>query len=160
MFIHDKSHKRNVCAHLKCFAHRIQSFPLRYSEKRPVNNKQSASFSFSSVESSAKRSAMYVPESDGVSDGVRYRQYFLFLLLEGPRRAYDASRMVLVFVACLIFLSRVGATNFLQFEVVIFFAVSPSLFSCRFRHGTGLMSEARRVAAEGNGKKLAELNYG
>ena len=117
-------------------------------------------FSFSSVESSAKVSAMYVPESDGVSDGVGYRQSFLFLLLEGPRRAFDESRLVLHFVACLIFLSWVGATYFLYVEVVIFFAIPPRLFGCRFRRGTGLMSEAVRKSAEVNGEKLTELIEG
>ena len=61
MFIHDKAHKQSVCAYLKCFAHRIHSFPLWSSEKRPVQNTQSASCSSSSVESSAKGTARSVP---------------------------------------------------------------------------------------------------
>jgi len=42
-------------------------------------------------------------ESDGVSDGVGSRQTLHFRLFEGPRRAFDASRMVLDLVASVIF---------------------------------------------------------
>ena len=72
--------------------------------------RQSASCSSScSVESSAKGTVKSVFESDGVSesdgmsDGVGSRQTFLFLLFEGPIRAFEESRWVLDLVACLIF---------------------------------------------------------
>jgi len=103
VFTHDKPHKQSVCAHLKCFAHRIHSSPLWSSEKRPVYNTQSASCSSSSVEPSAKGTARSVSKSDGVSDGVGFRQTLLVRLFEGPRRALDASRLVLDLVVCLIF---------------------------------------------------------
>jgi hypothetical protein len=99
VFIPGKANKQNF---LQYFAHRIHSSPLWSSEKRPVQNTQSASFS-SSVESSARGTASSVSESDGVSDVVGSHQTFLFLLFEGTRRAFDASRQVLNLVARLIF---------------------------------------------------------
>jgi hypothetical protein len=82
---------QSVCSHLKHFAHRIQSSPVRSSEKQPVQYRQSASCSSSSsVASSAWGTANLVSESDGVSDGVGTQQTLLFRLFEGPRRAFDA----------------------------------------------------------------------
>jgi len=75
-----------------------------------------------------------VSESDGVSDRVGSLQTLLFRLFEGPRRALDASRLVLDLVACLI----------LFFELLqqIFYKVN-SLFSLLLHHeylavGSGL----------------------
>jgi len=67
-----------------------------------VQNTQSA-YCSSSVESSSKGTDRSVSEFDGVSDGVRSRQTLLFRLFEGPRRAFDASVLVLDIVVCLIF---------------------------------------------------------
>ena len=94
-----------VCAQLKYFAHRIHSSPLWFSEKRPLQNTRSASFSSSSVESSAKGTVSSVSQTDVVTDGVGSRKTLLCRLFEGPRRAFDASRLVLDLVACLIFFS-------------------------------------------------------
>jgi hypothetical protein len=92
-----------MCSHLQYFTHRIHSSPLWSSEKRPVQNTQSAPCSpSSSVESLARGTANSVSESDGTSDGVGSWQTLLFRLFEGPRRAFDASRQVLDLVACLI----------------------------------------------------------
>jgi hypothetical protein len=44
-----------------------------------------------------------VSESDGVSDGVEYRQTLHFRLFEGPRGAFEESPLVLDLVACLSF---------------------------------------------------------
>ena len=132
MFIHDKAHRQSVCAHLKCFIHRIHSSQLWSSEKWPVHNTQSASCSSSSVESSATRTARSASESDGVSNGVGSQQTLFFRLFEGPRRAFDASWLVLDLVACLIF--WVASTNFCKLN---------SLFPLLFHHeylavGSGL----------------------
>jgi hypothetical protein len=86
MLIPDKTNSssipaQSVCAHLQYFAHRIHSSPLLCSDKRPVQNTQSAS----SVELSARGTASSLSESDGVSDGVGSRQTLLFRLFEGPR---------------------------------------------------------------------------
>jgi len=106
---------QSVCAHLKYvyFAHHIHSSTLRYSEKRPVQNTQSASCFSSSVESSAKGTVSSVSESDRMSDGVGSRQTLLFCHFEGPRVAFDASRLVLDLVVCLIFFFWVVPTKFL-----------------------------------------------
>ena len=87
---------------MKYFAHRIHSSTLWSSEKRQVHNTQSASCSSSSVESSAKGTVRSVSESDGVTDEAGFRQTTLFCLSEGPRRAFDASRLILDLVACMI----------------------------------------------------------
>ena len=109
MFIPDKAHKQNlppyqhkVRAPIWNISHIIQSSPLWSYEKRPVQNTQSASCSSSSVRSSAKGTARSVSECYGVSDGVGSQQTLLFRLFEGPRRAFDASQMVLDLVACFI----------------------------------------------------------
>ena len=73
-------------------------------------------------------------ESDGVSDGVGSRQTLLFRLFEGPRRAFDACRLVLDLVACLIFFSELPQQNFCKLN----------LFSLLFHHedlavGSGLV---------------------
>jgi hypothetical protein len=78
---------QNVCANLKYVAHLIHSSTLRSSEKRPVQNSQSASFSSSSVETSAKGTVRLVSESDGMSDGVGSRQTLLFRILYSVDRA-------------------------------------------------------------------------
>jgi hypothetical protein len=64
--------------------------------------------------------------------------------------------IVLDLVACLIFFFFVAPTNFLQTELALFFAVPPRVFGCRFRFGTGMISDARRASADVNGEKLAE----
>jgi hypothetical protein len=67
---------------------------------------QSASCSSSSVELSVKGTSRSVSESDGMSDGVGSRQTLLFCHFEGPRRAFNASWLVLEvldLVACMIF---------------------------------------------------------
>ena len=126
---------QSVGRHLKNFAYRIQSSPLWSSEKRPVQNTQSASCSSSStVESSAKGTARSVSESDGVSDGVGFRKTFLFRLFEGPRRAFDASRLVLDLVPCLFSFSNLPQQILCNVN---------SLFSLLFHHenlalGSGL----------------------
>ena len=97
----------------KYFAHRIHSSTLWSSEKLPVQNTQSASCSSSSVESSAKGTVSSVSESDRMSDGVGSRQTLLFCHFEGPRVAFDASRLVLDLVVCLIFFFWVVPTKFL-----------------------------------------------
>ena len=56
-----------------------------------------------SIESSEKGTARSVSESDGVSDRTRSRQTLLVRLFEGPRREFDAGRLVLDLVACFIF---------------------------------------------------------
>jgi hypothetical protein len=129
----------SVCVHLKYFTYCILSSPLRSSEKRPVQNKQSASCISSYVESSAKGTARSVSESDGVSDGVGSRQTLLFRRFEGPRRAFDASRLVLDLVACLIFFFWVASTICCKLN---------SLFSLLFHHddfasGSGLARSDR-----------------
>jgi len=48
-----------------------------------------------------------------MSDEVGSLQTLLFRLFEGPRRAFDASRLVLDLVTCLIFFFYVPQTNFL-----------------------------------------------
>jgi len=101
-----------VCAHLKYFPHRIHSSTLWSSKKRPVLNTKSASCS-TSVESSAKATVRSVSVSDGASDGVGSRQTTLFRLSEGPSREFDAGRLVLDLVACLIFFFPVAPTKFL-----------------------------------------------
>jgi hypothetical protein len=58
-----------------------------------------------------------------VSDGVGSRQTLLFLLFEGQRRAFDASRLVLDLVACLIFFFELPQQNFYKMN---------SLFSLLF----------------------------
>ena len=83
------------------------------SEKRPVQNTQSASCSSSSVELSAKGTARSVSERVGVSDGVWFSQTLLFRLFGGPRRTFNASQIVLDLVACFIFFFWVASTNFL-----------------------------------------------
>jgi hypothetical protein len=113
-----------VCAHLQLFAHRIQSFPLWYSEERPIQYRHSAPRS-SSVESSAKGTASSVSASDGVSDVAGSLQTLLFRLFEGPRRAFDTSRLVLDLVAYLI--------SFFWFASKMFCKVN-SLFSLLFHH--------------------------
>jgi len=45
-------------------------------------------------------------------------------------------------------------------ELLIFFAVPPRGFGCRYRLGTALIPDARRASAEVNGEKLVELNDG
>jgi hypothetical protein len=112
----------SVCAHLKHFAHHIQSSPLWSSEKRPVQNKQSASCISSYVESSAKGTARSVSESYGVSDGVGSQQTLLFCLLEGPRRAFNVSWLILDFVACLIFFFWVASSNLLWIHYFLCFS--------------------------------------
>jgi hypothetical protein len=86
MFIPNKTHKQNLppyqhrgCAHLKYvyFAHRTLS-----SDKRPVQNTQSASCPSSSTESSAIGTTSSVSESDGESDGVGSRQTLSSVFLE------------------------------------------------------------------------------
>jgi len=67
---------------VKRFAHRIHSSPVWSSEKRSVQNTQSASCSFSSVEYSEKGTARSVSESDGMTDRVGSRQTLLFRLLK------------------------------------------------------------------------------
>jgi len=105
---------QSVCAHLKHFAHRIHSSTLWSSEKRPVQNTQSASCSLSpSVESSEKGTAKSVSECHGESDIVGPRQTLLFRLFEGPRRTFEASRLVLDLVVCFIFFFWVAPTKFL-----------------------------------------------
>jgi hypothetical protein len=42
-------------------------------------------------------------------------------------------------------------------EFVIFFAVPPRVFSCRFRLGTGLITDARTASTGENGEKLTGL---
>jgi len=64
-----------------------------------------------------------VSESDGVSDGDGSRQTTLFRLSEGPRRAFDASRLVLDLVAS--FLFELPQQNFCKIN---------SLFSLLFQH--------------------------
>jgi len=134
LFIHEKAHKQSVCAHLKCFAHRIHSSPLWSLEKRPVQYTQSASCSSLFVESPAKGTARSVSESDGVTGGDGSRQTLLFRCFEGPRRAFDASRLVLDLVACLISFSELPEQIFCKWN---------SLFSLLFHHeylavGSGL----------------------
>jgi hypothetical protein len=97
LFIPDQAHKKksssipaqSVCAHLKHLAQRIQSSPLWSSEKRPVQNKQSASCISSYVQSSTKGTARSVSESDGVSDGVGSWHTLLFRLFEGPKEEHS-----------------------------------------------------------------------
>ena len=122
-----------MCADLKCFAQRIHSYPLWSSEKRPIHSTQSAFGSSFSIASSAKGTARAVFESDGMSDGVGSRQILLFRLLEGPRRAFNASQLVLDLVACLIFF-ELSQQNFCKLN---------SLFSLLSHHkylavGSGL----------------------
>jgi hypothetical protein len=74
---------------------------------------QSASCSSYSVESLARGTVISVSESDGMSDGGGSRHTLLFRLFEGPRRAFDARRLVLDLVACLIFIFCVASTKFL-----------------------------------------------
>jgi hypothetical protein len=69
---------QSLYAHLKYFAHGIHPSLLWSSEKRPVQNTQSASCSSSSVESLARGAASSVSEYDRVSDGVGSRQTLLF----------------------------------------------------------------------------------
>jgi hypothetical protein len=109
--------------HLKCFAYLIHSSPLWSLEKRPVHDTQSASCSSSSVESSAKGTVNSVFESDGVSDEVESRQTLLYRLFEGPRKAFDASRLVLDLLACMILF-------FLFAPKKIFCKVNSLLFCC------------------------------
>jgi hypothetical protein len=111
-----------VYAHLKYFAHHIQSSPLWSSEKQPVQYTQSAS---SSVKLSSKGTARSASRSDGVSDGVGARQTLLFHLFEEPSRAFDASCLVLDLVPRLIFFFWVAPTNFFKVN---------SLFSLLFCH--------------------------
>jgi len=97
----------------KHFAHRILSSPLWSSEKRPVQNTKSMSCSSSSsIESSVKGTARSVSESDGVSDRVGSWQTHVFRSFEGPRRTFDASRLVLDLVVCFIFFFWVASTSF------------------------------------------------
>jgi hypothetical protein len=101
-------------------------FSLWSSEKRPVQNTQSASCSSSSsVESSSRGTASSVSQSDGVSDGVGSRQTLIFLLFEGPRTAFDSSRQVLDLVTCLTFFSELPQNTFYNVN---------SLFSLLFQH--------------------------
>jgi hypothetical protein len=101
-----------VCAHLQYFAHRIHYSTLWSSEKRLVQNAQSASCSSSSsVESSARGTASLVSQSDGVSDGVGFRQ--------------TLSSVFLDLVVCLIFSFWVASKYFLKVN---------SLFSFLFHH--------------------------
>jgi hypothetical protein len=70
-----------------------------------------------------------------VSNGVGSRQTLLFRLFEGPRRAFDVSRLVLDLVTCLILF-------FSELPQQIFCKVN-SLFSLLFYHedlavGSGL----------------------
>ena len=108
-------HTKTKCVRdLKYFAHRIHSSAsiLRSSEKRPVHYTQSASCSYSSVESSAKVTVRSESVSDGMSVGVGSRQTTLFRLFEGPRWAFDWSRLDWDLVACLICFSWVQPKNF------------------------------------------------
>jgi len=131
------------------------------SDKQPVQNTQSASFSSSSsVESSAKVTVRSLSEYYEVSDGVWSRQTLLFRLFEGPRRAFDANQLVWNLVVRFIFFFWVASTSFLQGELCILFAVPPRGFGCRFRLGTAPISDVRRASAEVNGEKSAELNDG
>ena len=166
MFIPDKAHKQNlppyqhsVCAHLKYFTHRIHSSTLWSLEKRTVRNTQSASCSSSSVESSAKGTVRSVSESNGVLDGVGSRQTTLFRLFEGPRRAFDASRLVLDLVACLIFFFWVAPTKFLWYEHISLLFHREDM-AAGSGLAWGLISNARRSSAEVNSEKLAEMNDG
>jgi hypothetical protein len=61
---------QSVCVHMKHLARRIQSSPLWSSEKRPVQNKKSASFISSYVESSARGTASSVSECDSGFGGL------------------------------------------------------------------------------------------
>ena len=142
MFVPDKAHKQTLpphqhkmCAPIWNISQIESSLLHRGPEKRPVQNTHSAScYLSSSVESSAKGTARSVSESDGVSDGVRSRQTLFFRLFEGPRRTFDASRLVLDLVACFIFLFWVASTHFCKVS---------SLFSLLLHHedlalGSGL----------------------
>ena len=165
VFIPDKAHKQNlppyqhkVCEPIWNISH-IVSVLLHCGLQR--NDKYITHYqrSSSSVESPAKGTVRSVSESDGVTDEVGSRQTTLFCLFEGPRRAFDASRLILNLVECLIFFFWVAPTKFL-YELVILFTVPPRRFGCRFRLGTALISDARRALAEVNDEKLAELNDG
>jgi len=92
---------QNVYAHLNCFAHFIHSSPLWSSEKWTVQHTQSASCSYS-VESSLKRSARSVSESDRVSDRDGYRQTLLLHIFAGTK--YHSTQQDWFWI-CLSFLS-------------------------------------------------------
>ena len=151
---------QSVRAHVKYFAHRIHSSTLWSSEKRAVQSTQSASCSFSSVESSAKGTVRSVSESDGLSDEVGSRQTTLFRPFEGPRRAFVAKRFVFGFSVLFDFLFLSCPNKISVRWTHYFFTVPPRGFGCRFRLGTQLISDARRASAEVNGEKLAKLNDG
>jgi len=166
VFIPDKAHtkassipKQSVCAHLKYFAHCIHISPLWSSEKRPIRNTQSASFSSSSVESSAKGTVRSVSESDGLLNGVGSQQTTLFHLFWRTKKNIRRKLIGFGFSGLFDFLFLSGP-NKISVRLTHFFTVPTRGIGCRLRLGTGLMSDARRASAEVNGEKLAELNDG
>ena len=168
MFIPDKADKQNlppykhkVCAPIWNILHGVSTLlncGLR--ETTSTEHTQSVSCFSSSLESSGKGIVRSVSESDGVSDRVGSWQTLLFRLFEGPRRTFDVSWLVLDLLACLIWFFWVAPASLPWAELVIFFAVPPRVFGCRFRLRTGLISDAQKASAEVNNEKLTELNDG
>jgi hypothetical protein len=142
----------SVCARLKYFTHPIHSSLLWYSEKRPVQNTQSASFSSTSVESSAKGTARSVFEPYKVSDGVGSRQTLSSVCLEDQEEHWTQADWFWITRAVWFPFSELPQHIFCN-EFDIFFAVQPRVFGCVFRLGTELISDARRASAEVNGAK-------
>ena len=123
MFIPEKAHKQNLtpcqkklCAPIWNISHIITSLlqsGLKRNDQYITQNQRLVPHIFPSNRQGNEQ-LRQCPNVNGVSDGVGFRQTLLFLLFEGPRRAFDASRLVLDLVACFIFFFWFASTKFVR----------------------------------------------